>query len=195
MAAVLTYLEVPAAQLMLVLGSVAAAAVVACWVARQSDAVEEDPLTRLPNRRGVYRRLGDLLASQSRDGGELAVALLDLDHFKTINDTQGHEAGDRVLLDCASAWRRSLPARTVLGRLGGDEFALLMPGLSPLEAFGCVETLRRVTPAAVTISVGVAAWQEGDGRSDLLRRADQALYQAKGAGRARTEVFGAAAAG
>ncbi|MCZ2830762.1 bifunctional diguanylate cyclase/phosphodiesterase [Modestobacter sp. VKM Ac-2986] len=155
-------------------------------VLRAADA-GRDPLTGLANRRGFDEALQHLLADLSRSREPLSAALLDLDHFKAINDTRGHEAGDQVLRRVADEWTRALPPRAVLARHGGDEFALLLPGFAGPAA---LELLRRLCAdhSAVRLSVGVAERRVGDGAAQLMRRADQALYAAKAAGRGRCEL-------
>ncbi len=139
-----------------------------------------DSLTRLANRRGFDEALQELV----RPGAVLSAALLDLDHFKQINDTGGHAAGDEVLRQVARAWRQALPAGAVLARHGGDEFALLLPGWAGTDALALVDRLRTRHPA-VGMSCGVAQYRPRDTGAQLMRRADRALYTAKAAGRGR----------
>ncbi|MBL8346591.1 MAG: diguanylate cyclase [Rubrivivax sp.] len=151
-----------------------------------------DPLTGLLNRRALLERYGH----ETREAGvRLALVVLDLDHFKRINDTHGHPAGDAVLRDFAAALRSGLRAGDALFRLGGEEFALLLPGASAAQAAARVEGLRTIVGRwhlgqlgeAVTFSAGVAVGGEGPLES-LLAAADEALYLAKRNGRNRTEV-------
>ncbi|MCO7218520.1 diguanylate cyclase [Klenkia sp. PcliD-1-E] len=160
-----------------------ALAVVTRRLAVRASGADRDPLTGLPNRRGFDDRLQQLV----RAGGTLSVALLDLDHFKEINDTAGHEAGDRVLLRVAEEPARVLPHGAVLARQGGDEFALLLPDLTGPEA---VVVVWRVcdTLAGIGLSCGVAEYEPGESAAQLVRRADGALYAAKAAGRGRVEL-------
>ncbi|MGY1858069.1 putative bifunctional diguanylate cyclase/phosphodiesterase [Modestobacter sp. SYSU DS0290] len=169
---------------------VALGTVVRGLVIRASSA-SRDPLTGLANRRGFDDALQELLGAADRRGEPLSAALLDLDHFKQINDTAGHEAGDRVLCEVADVWRRELPPSAVLARHGGDEFALLLPGLTGPAALAEVERLTALLPD-VSVSCGVAQHIPGETKAQLMRRADAALYAAKDGGRDRCALDGAA---
>ncbi|SCX56585.1 diguanylate cyclase (GGDEF) domain-containing protein [Klenkia marina] len=155
-------------------------------LAERALGAHRDPLTGLPNRRSSDDRLQALVAA----GGTFSVALLDLDHFKEVNDTAGHEAGDRVLLRVARLPARVLPPGAVLARQGGDEFVLLLPGRDGDQA---VVDVWRVCDAlaGIGLSCGVAQHQPGDTVAQLMRRADGALYAAKSAGRGRVELAAA----
>ncbi|MEI4273378.1 diguanylate cyclase [Klenkia sp. LSe6-5] len=142
-----------------------------------------DPLTWLVNRRGFDEALRELV----RPGAVLSAALLDLDHFKQVNDTGGHAAGDELLRRVAQAWRADLPPGAVLARHGGDEFALLLPGWAGPRALALVDRLRAAT-AGVGTSCGVAQLGPRESGAQLMRRADRALYAAKEAGRGRAEL-------
>ncbi|NDI47206.1 putative bifunctional diguanylate cyclase/phosphodiesterase [Goekera deserti] len=157
-------------------------------VVRASGA-SRDPLTDLRNRRGLDDALRELMVTVPRTGERLSAALLDLDNFKTINDTQGHDAGDAVLREVADVWRRALPPSAVLARHGGDEFALLLPGVPGPAALELVRRLCALHPD-IRLSCGVAEYVVGDSAAQLMRRADQALYAAKAAGRGRCELDG-----
>nr|WP_240894990.1 GGDEF domain-containing protein [Kineococcus siccus] len=148
-----------------------------------------DALTGLPNRRTSDAELERMRERAGCDGTPLSLAMLDLDHFKAFNDTFGHQAGDRLLVETGAAWRTVLTASTggdaVLARWGGEEFVVLLPGRDAASARAAVQALRPATPAGQTFSAGVAQW---DGREDpgaLVSRADAALYAAKTAGRDR----------
>lgn len=159
-------------------------------VLRASDA-GADALTGLANRRGFDEALDE----QSRRSGEpLSAGLLDLDHFKEINDTDGHAAGDRLLRRVADEWRRAVPAGALLARHGGDEFALLMPGRSGAETLAVVRHLCSLVPG-VSVSAGVAEHRTGDSAAQLMRRADLALYRVKADGRGAAALHGADAPG
>ncbi|MBJ7450783.1 MAG: bifunctional diguanylate cyclase/phosphodiesterase [Blastococcus sp.] len=153
----------------------------------RASSANRDPLTGLINRRGFDQSLHELMRAVNRTDEPMSAALLDLDHFKTINDRQGHDAGDRVLRQVAKAWRRALPPTAVLARHGGDEFALLLPGLPGIAALNLVEQLRARHPE-IGMSCGVAEHQPGESAAQLMRRADLALYSAKAAGRGRCEL-------
>jgi diguanylate cyclase (GGDEF)-like protein len=164
--------------------------IVVASICRAADAAEEDPLTRLANRRGLDRRLLEALDEARSDGTRLFLVLLDLDGFKQINDSHGHQRGDELLRMCASRWRRVLPRNAVMGRYGGDEFGLIVRGDTLGAAADLADRLREAVAPDVTASAGVAAWREGDSASMLMSRADVALYDAKAAGRNQTVVWG-----
>jgi len=157
--------------------------IVTAQLSERALGARRDPLTGLPNRRSTDDRLQELVAG----GGTFSVALLDLDHFKEVNDTAGHEAGDRVLLRVAAVPERALPPGAVLARQGGDEFVLLLPGRRGEQA---VADVWRVCDAlaGIGLSCGVAQHEPGDSVAQLMRRADGALYAAKSAGRGRVEL-------
>jgi diguanylate cyclase (GGDEF)-like protein len=153
-----------------------------------------DELTGLPNRRDALGALERAIGA-GRGG---ALAILDIDHFKRINDRHGHPAGDAVLREVTKAWRGLVGPEVTLGRLGGEEFVAMLGagGLAEGRALG--ERLREAVaaldlsswggPQALTTSVGVTAIRPGDAVADVLARADAALYGAKQAGRDRVEV-------
>jgi diguanylate cyclase (GGDEF)-like protein len=165
---------------------VALGVVIRRLVIRASSA-SRDPLTGLANRRGFDDALGELLAEADRAGTPLSAALLDLDHFKLINDTDGHEAGDRMLCRVSDLWQRELPDGAVLARHGGDEFSLVLPQQSGDDALALVRRVCGLHPD-LALSCGVAEHQPGETASQLMRRADRALYEAKAAGRGRAEL-------
>jgi diguanylate cyclase (GGDEF)-like protein len=147
-----------------------------------------DPLTGLGNRRAWDGWLDAGVFLAEREQKPLAVAMLDLDHFKLYNDRHGHDAGDRLLAAAAAAWLAELRPGDQLARLGGEEFAVLLLDCPAECAVSVVERLRRATPAGQTCSAGVAAWDGTEAASGLLGRADVALYEAKRSGRDRTRV-------
>ncbi|MCF6743971.1 GGDEF domain-containing protein [Blastococcus sp. KM273128] len=154
----------------------------------RASGASRDPLTGLRNRRGFDEALDELLSEAARTREPLSAALLDVDHFKQVNDTYGHEAGDRVLRRVADVWRAELPAGSVLARHGGDEFSLLLPGMRGVDALAVVRRICALHPD-VPLSCGVTQHAPGDSASQLMRGADRALYDAKLLGRGRTELF------
>lgn len=154
-----------------------------------------DSLTRLYNRRFIFRRLHDLLISARELRLPLAVAMLDLDHFKRVNDLHGHAAGDDVLRHFAHQIQQQMRPLDVVGRIGGEEFLLVLPNCTAEGALPVLQRLRvrlgdgaTRAPLPYTFSAGVAAAAAGESAADLVRRADVALYDAKGAGRDRLVV-------
>ena len=154
-----------------------------------------DVLTRISNRRQLAERLKEEIAQAQRYGTVFSIILLDIDHFKKVNDTYGHEVGDKVL--CEFAEVLTLTSRTVdtVGRWGGEEFLVLLPQVALEEAtlFGSrlrqrIEhhTFRRI--GNMTACLGVTAYRCGDTEETLLKRADDALYDAKCGGRNRVAV-------
>jgi two-component system, cell cycle response regulator len=143
----------------------------------------EDPLTGLSTRRFVLTQLAGMVSGARRHGRPLTIAIVDIDHFKAVNDRHGHAEGDRVLAAVAHAMREHLRAEDQIGRLGGEEFLVLLPETDARAAHKAAEKMRaNVAGSGVTISVGWAAW-EGEEPDELLRRADDALYAAKAHGR------------
>lgn len=175
-----------AAVLALLAGEAGAAMERAHLLSRLEAVARTDDLTGLRNRRAWEEELPRELARAARDNGPLSVAMLDLDHFKRFNDQRGHQAGDRLLKQAASAWCGRLRVIDVLARYGGEEFALALPGCDLEDALALVESLRSATPGGQTCSAGVARWDGLEGPEELLGRADRALYSAKRAGRDRT---------
>lgn len=146
-----------------------------------------DPLTGLVNRRTFDQEL-DRHVSQWQPEAELCVLLLDLDNFKSINDSLGHQGGDRFLKETSARWTHHLRHHDILARYGGDEFAALLPRCSLAQAKVIAERLSAAMPEDHGCSIGVARWDGAEGREDLVRRADAALYGAKRAGRDRIAV-------
>ncbi len=144
-----------------------------------------DPLTGVRNRRAFDESLVKMLAAHENDEVPLSVAMLDLDHFKNINDEQGHLTGDRVLQDLAQLLKPSLREGDLLARYGGEEFVVLMPRTSLHSAAKQAERMRmRVAEKlSTTISIGVAASLPSETATSLMSRADAALYKAKDEGR------------
>ena len=156
----------------------------------------QDELTGLANRRHMLALLKAEQARQQRTGQPLSLALLDLDHFKRVNDSYGHLAGDLVLKGFADAARSTLRGSDVLSRWGGEEFLLMLPDTGPDEAELCVDRMRQglaqVTFATVapdlkiTFSAGLSVCRAGAPLEAAIERADQAMYRAKDRGRNRT---------
>lgn len=157
-----------------------------------------DPLTGLDNRRALFDQFGYELARSRRSGSPVSVCVMDLDHFKRINDRYGHAVGDKVLLMVATVLRDSLRETDRIGRIGGEEFMLLMPDTDARGAAKVIERCRQrlsetpvdvggEMPLHISASFGVTCARPGDtvAQDQLFTRADQALYQAKAAGRNR----------
>jgi diguanylate cyclase (GGDEF)-like protein len=155
-------------------------------VLRIRELARDDPLTGVLNRRGWEEALGRELPRSMRSGAPVCVALVDLDGLKTINDTQGHDAGDEVLQEMVKTLRAVLRPGDALGRLGGDEFAVLLPGCDAQMSEGVLA--RMVLGDQNTFSAGVATWDRAESARDLVSRADRAMYVGKQAGGARIQV-------
>ncbi|WP_241754715.1 sensor domain-containing diguanylate cyclase [Cupriavidus basilensis] len=155
-----------------------------------------DPLTLLLNRRALYAAGQEALERMREDGGEMALLLIDLDHFKRVNDSMGHAEGDRVLMEFSAMLKRELPPGAYPGRFGGEEFLVLLPRTGMAGALALAERLRATSSrffgeriADLTISIGVACVERSETRlDDAVGRADLALYRAKSAGRNRVEA-------
>ncbi|NIE75817.1 diguanylate cyclase [Pantoea sp. Ap-967] len=156
-----------------------------------------DPLTGLPNRAAWSERVEHEMRDWQENGGHLAMAILDLDHFKRINDSYGHLAGDKVLKIVADQLRKRLRGRDFIARFGGEEFVLLLPQTPPAAAAQVGEVLRAAIEACpfhfkgervvITTSIGLSAFRSGERGDQVLKRADEALYRAKELGRNRVE--------
>ena len=157
-----------------------------------------DPLTGLPNRAAWSERLEHEVGQWQQHGNTLLLAMLDLDHFKHINDNYGHLAGDKVLKIIATVLRKRLRGTDFIARFGGEEFVLLMPATALVAGVKLLESLRAAIeacpfhfkgePVTITASIGVSAFKAGEHSDLVLKRADQALYRAKNAGRNRVEA-------
>ena len=160
------------------------------------DMATHDHLTSLFNRREAYRKLGEELAISLQSQQPLSLLLIDLDHFKRVNDTHGHSAGDIVLQSVADAMRQCIKTEGFCCRYGGEEFLVVLPGASLETAIAVAEKLRLqieklempVSPGTllrITASIGVATLKEGETVDQLVSQADSAMYQAKKSGRNR----------
>jgi diguanylate cyclase (GGDEF)-like protein/PAS domain S-box-containing protein len=160
-----------------------------------------DPLTNLYNRRFFHANLDRELAQSERDGKTLCLAMIDIDWFKQINDTAGHQVGDQVLKLLALLLDSNTRAGDIVCRYGGEEFVIVMPDIDAANGMARVESWRRAFAGLgvhaeageihATFSAGIALWPQHASNGDrLLRRADQALYTAKQTGRNRTVLAG-----
>jgi diguanylate cyclase (GGDEF)-like protein len=172
-------------------------------VERLAGEARTDPLTGLLNRRGFDERAALAIAHARRDMTPTALVAFDIDHFKAINDECGHEAGDRVLAGIGQLLRAEARAVDVIARRGGEEFAVLLPNSDDAGADAFAERVRSAlarTEGAegfsgpVQVSAGVVAGRDGEDLSELLQRADAALYEAKRTGRNRVVMFDAVGA-
>jgi diguanylate cyclase (GGDEF)-like protein len=158
-----------------------------------------DELTKVMNRRAFMTNAANELSTRKLRGENLAVLMIDIDHFKRTNDQFGHAVGDEVLKSASALWQSVLRRQDILGRLGGEEFAVALPAADMVLACEVAERLRSLTEqqpsvgpekCSCTISIGVAILNDGnDGIKDLLKKADKALYRAKHNGRNRVEVY------
>jgi diguanylate cyclase (GGDEF)-like protein len=149
---------------------------------RVGASASSDPLTGIPNRRHFERALEEELVTCRRNGRNVAVAIIDLDCFKELNDTGGHEAGDRALVTLADTWKLHARKSDLLARYGGDEFAVL---LRDCDADGAEEGVRRLVESAPDhpCTAGIACWNHNESPSEIINRADAALYRGKSSGR------------
>lgn len=162
---------------------------------------EIDPLTHVFNRRAFLLLLDKAISNSLRTGAPLPVLLMDLDHFKSINDTWGHRAGDDVLRHFVQLANRCLRKEDVMGRLGGEEFAIFLPNADGQGAAAVAERLRALVEVQrmdsateaggdirLTVSIGVVLCMAGESAEEVLQRADEAMYLAKQRGRNRVEL-------
>lgn len=157
-----------------------------------------DPLTGLLNRRAFDEMLPPLVALCRRTGKPLGALMLDLDHFKGVNDAHGHHAGDAVLVAFAHQLQSAVRGSDLAFRMGGEEFLVILAEANEAAALGVAEKLREATGGLevdvegemlrVTVSVGIAELRSGESQEELVERADQALYRAKSNGRDRCVV-------
>ena len=151
-----------------------------------------DELTGLLNRREIMRILNLEIARAERHNTPLSLLMLDLDHFKQINDNHGHQAGDDILMNCAEQFRLASRNIDFIGRLGGEEFLIILPDTNRHDALQLAERCRRAIeqafnateiPLCCTVSIGAAQWSAGMTLQQLIKQADDALYKAKSSGR------------
>ena len=167
---------------------------------RLQEAALLDPLTGIPNRRYAMDRIHQEWSAAERSARPLACMLIDVDHFKGINDTYGHDMGDIVLRRVSEALKTTARTQDVICRIGGEEFLVICPDSDTSAAFQCAERLRQAVgnmripvgnvALQVTISIGVAAMHASMGSPEsMIKAADQAVYASKHAGRNRTSVY------
>jgi len=166
-------------------------------IAKATEA-DTDPLTRLANRRYMEENVPKMLKDANDRGLPVSVLLLDLDHFKQVNDTYGHSVGDEVLKVIAKTVQSRIRGSDVAVRYGGEEFILFLPGSSPREAELVAERVRFTVASfdatfiapqlKLTVSIGLSEYAHGEPWQQVIERADRALYRAKQAGRNRVEV-------
>jgi diguanylate cyclase (GGDEF)-like protein len=165
-------------------------------IKRLQDAAVIDPLTLCYNRRGLDEFIDRTIASTRRYGSDLSAVMFDLDNFKNINDTYGHQVGDQVLKALSRTVLTAIRKCDYLVRYGGEEFVLIMPETNLEQAVEVADRLRKTieisavryggTLVHVTASFGVASLKEGYDKNNLLQDADRRLYEAKVRGRNRT---------
>ncbi|WP_133635102.1 sensor domain-containing diguanylate cyclase [Halomonas ventosae] len=163
---------------------------------RLVELAHRDSLTGVANRYRIEQLMEEELAAAERYRRPLSVLLLDVDHFKQINDTLGHDVGDQALIALAEELTRTLRSCDYVGRWGGEEFIVLATSSDQVAGEGLARRLRERVEAlevpglsqGITISIGVASWRKGDSRKGLVQRADEAMYQAKSAGRNRVQL-------
>lgn len=157
-----------------------------------------DCLTQLPNRRAILAMLEEEMSRAARQRNQMWISFLDLDRFKAVNDTLGHQAGDLVLAECSRRIRSVLRPYDAVGRFGGEEFLIVVPLTSscPRDMFERIRLVMSETPMyigdiqlTVTVSQGVVAWNGTDLVDELLAKADETMYRAKQLGRDRVEFF------
>jgi diguanylate cyclase (GGDEF)-like protein len=163
--------------------------------AKLADQASSDPLTGLANHRSLQLRLAGEVARAKRHGETLSVAVIDVDHFKQINDTGGHEAGDDVLVRVADSLRKLARGEDTLGRVGGDEFAWVLPSTNREQALVAVERARRVITSVssptsrITVSAGICDTSVTHDPAQLIHLADGALYWSKAHGRNQVWIY------
>ena len=155
-------------------------------VTRLASDASTDALTGLANRRAWDEQLPVAVQHAGRLGHPLAIAMLDVDHFKAYNDSHGHPAGDRALREIGDRWSRIVRTIDVLARIGGEELGVILPGCDAAEAMHVVDRLRSEMPSELTASAGIATWDPSMSASELVATTDRELYRAKSEGRDRS---------
>ena len=159
-----------------------------------------DSLTGLYNRRAISGKLRDLINRANRYKEDFSLVMLDIDHFKKVNDRYGHLTGDEVLEKIATLIRRNIRDTDIVGRYGGEEFIIILPHTNLSSAWGVAERLRSIIEKAemkdttgnafvVTVSQGLSCWERGEDADSLISCADEALYKAKEKGRNRVQIL------
>ncbi len=159
-----------------------------------------DSLTGLYNRRATLRKLRELINLANRYKENFSLIMLDIDHFKRVNDRYGHLTGDEVLEKIATLIRRSIRDTDIVGRYGGEEFIIVLPQTNLSSAWVVAERIRSIIEEAemkdpagnvftVTVSQGLSEWERGEDVNSLISCADEALYKAKGRGRNRVQIL------
>jgi len=158
-----------------------------------------DPLTGLYNRQAILGKLHELINHAKRYKEDFSLSMLDIDHFKKVNDRYGHLTGDEVLEKIASLIYRNMRDTDIVGRYGGEEFIIILPQADSSAAMVVAERIRNIIENAemkdsagnvfaITVSLGLSIWEQGEDAYSLISRADEALYNAKENGRNRVEI-------
>jgi diguanylate cyclase (GGDEF)-like protein len=159
-----------------------------------------DSLTGLYNRRAILGKLRELINLVNRYKEDFSLSMLDIDHFKRVNDRYGHLTGDEVLEEIATLIRRNIRDTDIVGRYGGEEFIIILPKTNLSSAWVVAERLRSIIEKAeikdsasnvfaITVSQGLAGWERGEDAYSLISCADEALYKAKEKGRNRVQIL------
>ena len=159
-----------------------------------------DSLTGLYNRRAILGKLHELINLANRYKEDFSLSMLDIDHFKRVNDRYGHLTGDEVLEKIATLIRRNIRDTDIVGRYGGEEFIIILPKTNLSSAWVVAERLRTIIEKtemkdsagnvfAITVSQGLAGWERDEDATSLISRADEALYKAKEKGRNRVQIL------
>jgi len=169
-------------------------------LAQSMEEASVDPLTKVANRGRFERTLQQWLRAHRASGHPFVLALIDVDHFKAINDTFGHPEGDRVLLELARTLSSTVRPTDLVARYGGDEFVVMLADTTAAQSQGRLRQIMTtlsttvvgapdvVPPMILTLSIGVTDWAAEDEMADLIGRADQAMYEAKRGGKNRIEI-------